>query len=80
MSPPHVALFVTCLVDVMHYTPTPPPLNTTAINHDSCAGLRELGVKTQPRQNAQTHLRHIAEVLAPTPTGIPAIGQSSPHS
>ena len=38
------------LVDVLHYTPTPPPLPITATYHDSCAGLRELGVKTQPRQ------------------------------
>lgn len=139
------------LVDVMHFTPTPPPLNTTATYHDSCAGLRELGIKTQPRQllaavpgltlaempepelccgfggtfcvkysdisakmakdkttgiettsanlllagdlgcllhlagtltrqNAQTQVRHIAEILAPTPTGTPAIGQSAPHS
>jgi L-lactate dehydrogenase complex protein LldE len=37
------------LVDVLHFTPTPPPLNATATYHDSCAGLRELGVKTQPR-------------------------------
>jgi len=38
------------LVDVMKFTPTPPPLNATATYHDACAGLRELGVKTQPRQ------------------------------
>jgi L-lactate dehydrogenase complex protein LldE len=37
------------LVDVMKFTPTPPPLPVTATYHDSCAGLRELGVKTQPR-------------------------------
>jgi len=37
------------LVDVLHFTPTPPPLSATATYHDSCAGLRELGVKTQPR-------------------------------
>jgi L-lactate dehydrogenase complex protein LldE len=37
------------LVDVMHFTPSPPRLTTTATYHDSCAGLRELGVKTQPR-------------------------------
>jgi L-lactate dehydrogenase complex protein LldE len=37
------------LVDVLHFTPTPPPLNATATYHDSCAGLRELGVKSQPR-------------------------------
>ncbi|GLR67584.1 hypothetical protein GCM10010909_22650 [Acidocella aquatica] len=38
------------LVDVLHHTPTPPPLNITATYHDSCAGLRELGIKSQPRQ------------------------------
>jgi L-lactate dehydrogenase complex protein LldE len=37
------------LTDVMHFTPTPPPLNAKVTYHDSCAGLRELGVKTQPR-------------------------------
>jgi L-lactate dehydrogenase complex protein LldE len=37
------------LTDIMHFTPTPPPLATNATYHDSCAGLRELGVKTQPR-------------------------------
>jgi L-lactate dehydrogenase complex protein LldE len=37
------------LVDVMKFTPTPPPLPVTATYHDSCAGLRELGVKAQPR-------------------------------
>jgi len=37
------------LNDIMHFTPAPPPLNSTATYHDSCAGLRELGVKTQPR-------------------------------
>ena len=37
------------LVDVMRFTPNPPPLPAIATYHDSCAGLRELGVKTQPR-------------------------------
>jgi L-lactate dehydrogenase complex protein LldE len=37
------------LVDVMHFVPAPPPLSATITYHDSCAGLRELGVKTQPR-------------------------------
>jgi len=37
------------LTDVMHFTPTPPPLNAKVTYHDSCAGLRELGVKAQPR-------------------------------
>jgi L-lactate dehydrogenase complex protein LldE len=38
------------LVDIMHFLPTPPPLTATATYHDSCAGLRELGVKIQPRR------------------------------
>jgi L-lactate dehydrogenase complex protein LldE len=38
------------LADVMNFVPTPPPLNLAATYHDSCAGLRELGVKTQPRR------------------------------
>jgi L-lactate dehydrogenase complex protein LldE len=38
------------LVDVMHFTPAPPPVPILATYHDSCAGLRELGVKSQPRQ------------------------------
>jgi L-lactate dehydrogenase complex protein LldE len=38
------------LVDVMNFTPTPPPLSVVATYHDSCAGLRELGVKAQPRK------------------------------
>jgi len=37
------------LHDVMDYTPAPPPLHLTATYHDACAGLRELGVKSQPR-------------------------------
>jgi L-lactate dehydrogenase complex protein LldE len=37
------------LADIMHFTPTPPPLNASATYHDSCAGLRELGLKQQPR-------------------------------
>jgi len=37
------------LADVLKFTPTPPPYNGTATYHDSCAGLRELGVKSQPR-------------------------------
>lgn len=37
------------LVDVMRFVPKPPPLPVVATYHDSCAGLRELGVKTQPR-------------------------------
>jgi L-lactate dehydrogenase complex protein LldE len=38
------------LTDIMHFTPAPPPLGATATYHDSCAGLRELGVKSQPRK------------------------------
>jgi L-lactate dehydrogenase complex protein LldE len=37
------------LRDVMHYTPAPAPVNLNATYHDSCAGLRELGIKSQPR-------------------------------
>jgi len=37
------------LSDVLHFTPAPPALPVTATYHDSCAGLRELGVKQQPR-------------------------------
>jgi L-lactate dehydrogenase complex protein LldE len=37
------------LTDVMQFSPVPPVLNLTATYHDSCAGLRELGVKAQPR-------------------------------
>jgi L-lactate dehydrogenase complex protein LldE len=37
------------LYDVMKFVPAPPALQVTATYHDSCAGLRELGVKQQPR-------------------------------
>jgi L-lactate dehydrogenase complex protein LldE len=37
------------LVDVMGYAPTARTLCATATYHDSCAGLRELGVFAQPR-------------------------------
>jgi L-lactate dehydrogenase complex protein LldE len=37
------------LVDVMGYAPTGRALAATATYHDSCAGLRELGVFAQPR-------------------------------
>lgn len=37
------------LVDVMGFAGLPATLNAHATYHDSCAGLRELGVKTQPR-------------------------------
>jgi L-lactate dehydrogenase complex protein LldE len=38
------------LTEIMHFTPAPAPLNAKITYHDSCAGLRELGIKTQPRQ------------------------------
>jgi L-lactate dehydrogenase complex protein LldE len=37
------------LTDILHFSPKPPPVPVTATYHDSCAGLRELGVKNQPR-------------------------------
>ncbi|MGC9269120.1 (Fe-S)-binding protein [Acidiphilium sp.] len=37
------------LVDVMGFTGLDSPLPARATYHDSCAGLRELGVKSQPR-------------------------------
>jgi L-lactate dehydrogenase complex protein LldE len=37
------------LRDIRHFTPDTPPVNATATYHDSCAGLRELGIKSQPR-------------------------------
>ena len=37
------------LVDVMHYAPAGRTLAATATYHDSCSGLRELGVFAQPR-------------------------------
>jgi len=45
---------LTCFLrDVMHYQPTINPHQTLAKNivyHDSCAGLRELGIREQPRE------------------------------
>ena len=38
------------LVDVMHYRPQGRRLDASATYHDSCSGLRELGVFTQPRE------------------------------
>ena len=38
------------LVDVMSFEPRAIEYKTTATYHDSCSGLRELGVKRQPRQ------------------------------
>lgn len=38
------------LVNVMHYTPKSKISIKTITYHDSCSGLRELGVKQQPRQ------------------------------
>ncbi|TAH45895.1 MAG: (Fe-S)-binding protein [Betaproteobacteria bacterium] len=37
------------LVDVMHFTPAGVKLDATVTYHDSCSGLRELGVYAQPR-------------------------------
>ena len=37
------------LADVMHFKPSGVTLATTATDHDSCSGLRELGVYEQPR-------------------------------
>ncbi len=37
------------LIDVMDYKPAAAPLNLAATYHDACAGLRELGIKSQPR-------------------------------
>ena len=37
------------LVDVMGYRPQGRRLDATATYHDSCAGLRELGIAAQPR-------------------------------
>jgi L-lactate dehydrogenase complex protein LldE len=44
----------TFLTDIMAYSPKPPPLEAIATYHDSCAGLRELGVKAQPRKLLDT--------------------------
>ena len=40
---------VSFLHDVADYTPSNITLNTTATYHDSCSGLRELGIQAQPR-------------------------------
>lgn len=37
------------LVDVMHFAPADVRLDTSFTYHDSCSGLRELGVHAQPR-------------------------------
>jgi len=41
---------VAFLCDVMRADVRPPDLAATATYHDSCSGLRELGIKTQPRE------------------------------
>jgi L-lactate dehydrogenase complex protein LldE len=41
---------VSFLTDVLGVAPTPAPFAGTVTYHDSCAGLRELGVKAQPRR------------------------------
>ncbi len=38
------------LVDVMHMEAVPVRCDATATYHDSCSGLREMGVKAQPRR------------------------------
>jgi len=38
------------LADVMSLQDTPPAFETTATYHDSCSGLRELGIKAAPRR------------------------------
>jgi L-lactate dehydrogenase complex protein LldE len=38
------------LVDVLGVAPVPTSCDATVTYHDSCSGLRELGVKAQPRQ------------------------------
>ncbi|WP_102959484.1 (Fe-S)-binding protein [Mangrovicella endophytica] len=38
------------LVDVLGFTPPPVRLPATATYHDTCSGLRELGIRAQPRQ------------------------------
>ena len=37
------------LHDVLHFTPAAPPFKVVATYHDSCSGLRELGIMEQPR-------------------------------
>lgn len=37
------------LSDELHAASTPPPMPATATYHDSCSGLRGLGIKQQPR-------------------------------
>ncbi|WP_336744164.1 (Fe-S)-binding protein [Aureimonas altamirensis] len=41
---------LTFLSDVMHFVPKAPPLATSATYHDTCSGLRELGIFDQPRR------------------------------
>lgn len=38
------------LVDILNHSPKPPPFAVSATYHDSCSGLRELGIAAQPRQ------------------------------
>lgn len=40
---------VAFLADIMQADVSPPDLDVTATYHDSCSGLRELGIKSQPR-------------------------------
>jgi L-lactate dehydrogenase complex protein LldE len=41
------------LADVLETEPAPPPLTAKAAYHDSCSGLRELGIREQPRRLLQ---------------------------
>ena len=45
---------VSFLTDVLGLTQVAAPFTGTVTYHDSCAGLRELGVKTQPRRLLET--------------------------
>ncbi|MDO9384135.1 MAG: (Fe-S)-binding protein [Hyphomicrobiaceae bacterium] len=40
---------ISFLTDVLHVTPATSAMNATATYHDSCSGLRSLGIKQQPR-------------------------------
>jgi L-lactate dehydrogenase complex protein LldE len=42
------------LVNVLHVTQVPGSLRSTITYHDACAGLRELGIKAQPRALLRT--------------------------
>ncbi len=53
------------LVEVMDYAPTVSPLQGRKVTyHDSCAGLRELGIKQQPRKLLERAGVELAEMQA----------------